>query len=48
MTVQFGTVVLDEWKKGKVEYNFAELESLVGRTGQRGTARILTALVSLS
>jgi hypothetical protein len=48
MAVQFGTVILDEWKKGKAEYTFAELESLVRRTGQRGTAHILTALVFLS
>jgi hypothetical protein len=48
MAVQFGTVILDEWKKDKAEYTFAELENLVRRTGQRGTAHILTASVFLS
>jgi hypothetical protein len=48
MAVQFGTVILDEWKKDKAEYIFAELENLVRRTGQRGTAHILTASVFLS
>ncbi|KAK4240719.1 hypothetical protein C8A03DRAFT_13020 [Achaetomium macrosporum] len=41
MRVQFGTLVLDEWKKDKTEYSFAELCGLVHRVGTRGTAHMV-------
>jgi hypothetical protein len=43
MRVQFGTLVLDEWRKDKTEYNFADVENLVRRAGTRGTAHMLSA-----
>ncbi|KAK4152256.1 hypothetical protein C8A00DRAFT_44652 [Chaetomidium leptoderma] len=42
MRVQFGTLILNEWKKDKVEYNLTELENLVRRSGIRGTTRMLS------
>ena len=43
MRVQFGTFVLNEWKKDKSEYTLAELGSLAQRAGKRGTAQMLNA-----
>lgn len=40
MKVQFGTVILNQWKKEKTEYTFAELETLLQRAGLRGTAQM--------
>ncbi|KAK3335599.1 hypothetical protein B0T19DRAFT_395437 [Cercophora scortea] len=42
MRVKFGNLYLKEWKKGKDEYTFADLESLVRRAGPRGTAAMDT------
>lgn len=42
MRVQFGTLVLDEWRKDKTGYNFADIKNLVGRAGTRGTAHMLS------
>ena len=42
MKVQFGTLVVHEWKKDKAEYSFAELESLLSRAGPRGTGQMLS------
>jgi hypothetical protein len=42
MKVQFGTLVINEWKKDKAEYTFAEIESLLSRAGSRGTAQMLS------
>ncbi|KAK3298919.1 uncharacterized protein B0H64DRAFT_430024 [Chaetomium fimeti] len=41
MKVQFGTLILNEWKKDKVEYNFAELQALLRSAGTRGTSKML-------
>ncbi|GAB1311360.1 hypothetical protein MFIFM68171_01570 [Madurella fahalii] len=41
MRVHFGSITLDEWKKGKVEYTFADLGSFLCRAGIRGTARMI-------
>jgi hypothetical protein len=41
MRVQFGKVALDEWKRGKTDYTFNELQNLVRRIGVRGTGRIM-------
>ena len=41
MRVQFGSLLLDEWKREKAEYSFAELDGLVRRAGTRGTAHML-------
>jgi hypothetical protein len=43
MRVQFGTLVLNEWKRDKTEYNLAELTSLAHRSGMRGTSRMLNS-----
>ncbi|KAH6630634.1 hypothetical protein B0J18DRAFT_363894 [Chaetomium sp. MPI-SDFR-AT-0129] len=40
MKVQFGTVILNQWRKDKTEYTFAELETLLQRAGPRGTAQM--------
>jgi hypothetical protein len=42
MRVQFGTLVLDEWRKDKTEYNFSDVENLARRAGTRGTAHMLS------
>ncbi|KAK4127140.1 hypothetical protein N657DRAFT_566989 [Parathielavia appendiculata] len=44
MRVHFGNLVLDEWKKGKTEYDFSELENLMSRAGTRGTAHMLNTV----
>lgn len=41
MRAQFGSLLLDEWRKGKAKYSLAELEGLVRRAGTRGTAHML-------
>lgn len=37
MRVQFGTVLMQEWKKSTTEYTYGELESVIKRLGVRGT-----------
>ncbi len=41
MRVQFGSLVVNEWKKDKTEYSLDELSSLVTRAGKRGTTRMI-------
>lgn len=41
MRVQFGTLILNEWKKDKEEYDLAELGSLLRSAGTRGTSKML-------
>ena len=41
MRVQFGTLILNEWKKDKEEYDLAELGSLLRSSGTRGTSKML-------
>lgn len=41
MRVHFGNITLDEWKRGKTDYTFADLGNLVRRAGVRGTARMM-------
>jgi hypothetical protein len=41
MRVQFGTLLLNEWKKNKEEYDLAELGSLLRSVGTRGTSKML-------
>lgn len=43
MRVRFGTITLDEWKRGKSDYTFAELGDFLRRAGTRGTARMTDA-----
>ncbi|KAL2132576.1 hypothetical protein VTI74DRAFT_3631 [Chaetomium olivicolor] len=44
MRVRFGTLILDEWRKNKINYTFAETTSLLRRAGARGTAHMLYLL----
>lgn len=37
MRVQFGTLLLQEWKKNVTEYTYGELENVIKRLGVRGT-----------
>ncbi|KAK0656180.1 hypothetical protein B0T16DRAFT_451783 [Cercophora newfieldiana] len=53
MRVNFGQVLLQEWKKDKERYSKAELEVLLHRAGTRGTAQMLSqiatdAMISIS
>jgi hypothetical protein len=41
MRVQFGSLLLDEWKKDKPDYNFFEFGKLARRVGARGTTRMI-------
>lgn len=41
MKVQFGTLLLHQWKKDKVEYDLAELGALLRSAGTRGTSKML-------
>ncbi|KAJ4290176.1 hypothetical protein N0V88_006685 [Collariella sp. IMI 366227] len=44
MRVRFGTLTLDEWKKDKPDYTFAETGTLIWRAGARGTVHMLTSI----
>lgn len=41
MRVQFGILMLEEWKKDQTSYRLSELSSMVRRAGSRGTTHML-------